>query len=253
MKESEHTCAQRRVAGGAAMTDRNYWSGFSAGAVVGALAGIGGILVFKNASANKFGRVIRLEKSVQVGRSVDEVYQAWSHFDRLPQLISFVQDVRVFGERSHWSVAIDGKTFEWDAEVVQRIPNESIGWKSVSGPKHTGRIHFSSIGAQTMVHVTMNYAPPLGRLGGLVPVHEYLESYIEQGLREFKYALEGTGTESIHGQATGTYGSDPAAAGSTLPGSPTGGAPGSKGPVGTPGEHAAPGTVDYTRPPKGTY
>lgn len=233
------------------MRDRNYWSVFSAGALVGALAGVGGMMAFKNASSNRSGRVIRLEKSVQVGRSVGDVYRAWSHFDRLPQFISFVKDVRVFGDRSHWSVNINGKSFDWDAEVVQRIPNESIGWKSVTGPKHTGRIHFSSIGDQAMVHVTMNYAPPLGRLGGMVPVEDSLESYIEQGLREFKYSMEGTGTESIHGQATGTYGSDPAAAGSTLPGSPSG--PGSKGPIGTPGEHAAPGTVDYSRPPKGTY
>jgi uncharacterized membrane protein len=109
-------------------------------------------------------------------------------FERLPQMIDFIRKVERFGNRSRWSVNIDGKDFQWDAQITQLVPGQSIGWKSVNGPQHTGRITFSPLGQQTLVHVTMNYAPPLA--GALLPIDQHLEDWIERGLRQFKSAVE---------------------------------------------------------------
>ena len=83
---------------------------------------------------------------------------------------------------------------EWDARIEQLIPNEAIGWKSVNGPKHTGRITFSPIGNDTLVQVTMNYAPPLRLfLPFVAPMTGRIEGVIERVLRDFKASAEGRG------------------------------------------------------------
>ena len=169
------------------MRQADFWSGFAAGAAVGALAGIGGVLAFKRASSGTDKHIIRLEKSINIGRPVSWVFNTWMNFEQLPQLISFIQKVERFGAQSRWWINLDGREFQWDSQVTQVVPMQSIGWKSVSGPKHTGRINFAPLGEQTLVHVTMNYAPPLG---SMLPLDQHLEKWIERGLREFKSALE---------------------------------------------------------------
>ena len=94
------------------------------------------------------------------------VFHAWSDFENFPRLVRLVEDVRVNGKRSHWKVRLNGRTLEWDAELTQNIPNQALGWKSLNGPKHTGRINFSPLGRDTVVHVVMNYGPPGGELAG---------------------------------------------------------------------------------------
>jgi uncharacterized membrane protein len=180
------------------MRREDFLSGFAAGAALGTLAGIGGVLAFKRFSTDLDRHIVRLEKSINIGRPPEVVFEAWSNFERLPRFISFVKQVQRFGNHTRWLVNKDGREFVWDAGISQIVPNQSIGWKSLSGPKHTGRITFAPLGDQTVVHVTMNYAPPLGELGSMLPIEQILQEWIERGLREFKAALEGgdkAGTE----------------------------------------------------------
>ena len=207
---------------GADMSREDFWTGFAVGASVGAVAGLAGLRVFQRRNQEVDSHVLRLEKSINIGRPVRAVFSAWSNFERLPLWISFVRRVERFGTHTRWLVIIDGREFEWDAQITQVVENESIGWKSLSGPRQTGRITFSPLNGQTVVHVVMNYAPPLGGFGSLLPIDEHLESWIDRGLREFKSALEReayqhTGTESA---------------------------------TGVPGERQAPGTLRSTRPAK---
>src|SRR5206468_8435849 len=60
-------------------------------------------------------------------------------------------------------------------------------------------------GADTLVHVTMNYAPPLGRFGRLLaPVMDHLQSRIEEALRDFKRALEESPEAGSASETTGS-------------------------------------------------
>ncbi len=180
-----------------------FWSGFAGGALVGAAAGIGAWIALSTRGTSYNSRILRLERSVQIGRPVEEVFAAWSDFEQLPRWIDILQRVEASNQHSRWLVLIDGKEFSFDAETTQFIPDEAIGWKSISGPKHSGRINFAKLGNDTLVHVTMNYAPPLGRFGRLLsPITDHLESYIELALRGFKNALE-SNAEGTHGSERG--------------------------------------------------
>lgn len=233
--------------------------GWALGAAIGAGVGLAALLAsraFGRTSGQ--GRIVRLEKSVQIGRPRAEVFDAWSRLDELPRKISFVESVRESGGRSHWAVNIDGKAFEWDAETTQDIEGQAIGWKSLSGPKHTGRINFAELGNDTLVHVVINYQPPMG-LGTLfTPAGARLERYIEQALRDFKSSLERKGQEQYSEQqqfteqrATGTYGGY--ASGTSGSGSGTTGEDRGTQTSRFGGSIDETNPVDYTRPPDKPY
>jgi hypothetical protein len=156
----------------------------------------------------------------------------------------------------------------WEAEITQRIENEAIGWKSVSGPKHTGRIDFSPLGDDTIVHVAMNYAPPMqmGRL--FSPIWGRLEHYIDEALRDFKATLEGKGQEGrdfqrrsagrVAGGATGTSAMNQQRAtgtfGATTPGGAGASTPEDLNRSTQTGRFGGPEqTVEYNRPPEAKY
>jgi len=251
------------------MARDSFWSGFGTGILTGAAAGSAAFLLASGRASSYNSRILRLERSIQIGRPMKEVFAAWSRFEELPKRISALRRVDIFGDRSTWIVEIDGRPFEFEAVISQLVPNQAIGWKSVSGPKHSGRINFARLGNDTLVHVTMNYAPPLGRFGRLLaPLTDHLESQIEEALRDFKRSVEGTanadanresrsasdiavdrwggGAPAIAGwddvtarRATGTEGIDAI----NPPESP-----GSRVEEG--GRVRNPGAVDYTRPPK---
>jgi len=222
------------------MEKQDFWGGFA----FGVAAGVAGLWAAGMVGRGATSRIIRLEKTVQIGRPIAEVFDAWSDHARLPQLSEMIRNVKSVGNRQHWEVEIEGRPFEWEAEVTQLIPNEAIGWKSVSGPKHSGRISFGKLGDDTLVHVQMNCAPPTRLLRPLLsPMSGRIEGYIEQALREFKASLEGqTGSgegrrpasERMSGQATGTYGPGP----ETI-------SPNANAKFGTPQV-----PVEYTRPPE---
>lgn len=227
------------------MSQRDFWGGFGAGAAAGMFAGIGAALTWRALrSGNQDSDVLRLEKTVQIGRPVHEVFRAWSELENLPEYIGMVKRVRPFGRRSQWAVEINGRTFQWDAELIQVVPNQALGWRSASGPQHTGRINFAPLGDNTLVHVQMNYAPPLGAFGrALLETFDRVDQYVEQALRDFKAALEGKGQE----RATGTFGA----------GSPGGGRPVEAGVTTPPSAGAQTSrfgnqqeTVEFTRPPE---
>jgi uncharacterized membrane protein len=179
------------------MGRQSFWSGFAMGAALGTLAGVSGMLVLRRSISGTHHHILRLEKSINIGRPAHTVFDAWCDFERIPQLINWVENVERFGRRSRWTVNIDGRHFRWDARITQVVPGQSIGWKSVSGPRHTGRISFAPLGNQTLVHVTMNYAPPLGEFSSMLPIDQHLEDWIERGLREFKAALESRGQREV--------------------------------------------------------
>jgi uncharacterized membrane protein len=216
------------------MIRNSFWKGFVAGAATGTAAGLGAMFGWQALSSARNSRIIRIEESLQIGRPVDDVFATWSNFGNLPNISPMIRSVETFGGRSHWVMSIYGKHVEWDAELVQKIPNQSLGWKSVSGPKHSGRINFSPLGNDTLVHVIMNYAPPLRIFSRAAePLREPLEAHVKRVLRDLKAALEHAGTHPANATATGTFGIDPQTSGHT--------------------QHSrfgGPGTGEYTRPPE---
>jgi len=190
--------------------NKMFWTGIAAGTA----ATLGGAWLLGLSGRSGRSRIIRLEKSVQIGRSLQDVFENWCDLESLPRFTSLLRSVRRSGDRSHWVAEVAGRPIEWEAEILQVIPNQSIGWKTVKGAQHTGRVTFAPVGDQTLIHVQMNYAPRPWVLRPLLsPITGQIEGFIEQVLRDVKAALEsgkGNFARRVEAfeptQATGTYG-----------------------------------------------
>jgi uncharacterized membrane protein len=192
------------------MSGRSFWRGLAAGAA-GTAVGFWACGLLASP-----GRMVRVERSIQIGRPSLEVFSAFARVERIPQLIHSVVNVVSCEDVSVWIAEFNGRHFQWDVEIVQVVPKQVIGWTSFRGPRHSGRISFFAMGDDTLVHVAMNYMPRLGfpRIFNL-PVN--LGDAVEAALRDCKLTLESTRSrwaivppletyEALRDQATGTYG-----------------------------------------------
>lgn len=140
----------------------------------------------------------RAEKSIRVNAPADRVYQFWRRFENFPSFMEHVEGVRAVGgndRMSHWKIKGPfGKTVEFDAELVTDEPGKQIGWNSRGGEMETsGAVTFTDLGADTEVHVVMQwYDPPGGAVGEAVSrMFSDPEKMLEEDLQRFKDIVEG--------------------------------------------------------------
>lgn len=139
---------------------------------------------------------IRVDESVTVQRSPQEVYLFWRQLQNLPTFLSHVERVDVDGNRSHWVVkGPAGRKLEWDAEIINDIEGRLLAWRSLPGAQvdNAGSIHFDADGLNaTRLRVVLQYNPPAGIAGALVArmFGEEPSQQIRQDLLDLKQTLE---------------------------------------------------------------
>jgi uncharacterized membrane protein len=145
-----------------------------------------------------YGKGIRVEESVIVGAPPSTVFRYWRNFENLPKFMSHLQSVEVLDNvRSHWSTkGPAGTNVEWEAEVINEVPNELIGWRSVDGStvNHAGSVHFTATDRGTEVRVIMRYDPPAHSVGARIArlLGEDPAKQVRDDLQQFKSLLERT-------------------------------------------------------------
>ena len=113
--------------------------------------------------------VIHLRESIRLERPVEEVFRYWRQLENLPRFMRHVEQVsETAAGMSHWVAPRTGRLrVEWDAEIINEVPNRLIGWRSVPGSDLTsaGSVQFAKArnGQSTQITVHMQYAPPAGR------------------------------------------------------------------------------------------
>jgi uncharacterized membrane protein len=159
----------------------------------------------------KGGSGVKVEKTMTINRSPEELYRFWRNFENLPRIMSHLESVRVTGEgKSHWvAKAPAGTTVEWDAEVYNEKENELIAWRSLEGADvdNAGSVRFQAApgGRGTEVRVVVKYDPPAGKLGAAIAklFGEEPEQQIREDLRRFKQFMETGEMATTEGQSSG--------------------------------------------------
>jgi uncharacterized membrane protein len=139
-----------------------------------------------------------VHESVRLERPVAEVYSFWRRFENLPRFMDHLHQVTETGDgRSHWSArGPAGVLVEWDAEIINEVENQVIGWRSLPGGDVTvaGSVNFDTVraGQSTQLTVRLRYAPPAGRVGAFVSMLAGREpsQTIREDLRRLKQILE---------------------------------------------------------------
>jgi uncharacterized membrane protein len=156
-------------------------------------------------------RGVDVEVATTINRPGAELYSFWRNLENLPRFMTHVVSVRIIDDRrSHWVVrAPRGRTVEWDAEIINDVPNELIGWRTLHGADviSAGSVRFtqSGVGRGTHVHVHLQYSPPAGRIGSTIAWmlgHEPSQT-IQEDLRRFKQLLEAGEAATTQGQPRG--------------------------------------------------
>jgi uncharacterized membrane protein len=148
--------------------------------------------------------------SALVQRSAQELYQQWRNLESVPQWQEFITDVVQTGEKtSHWVMQTDGKTVEWDSEILSDEPGKRIAWRSIGGDiQNAGEVIFEAApgGRGTMVTLLQE----LGQ-GKLKTAVETLASRnpkqaVIENLRHFKAFAETGEIPRTEGQPHGPRG-----------------------------------------------
>jgi uncharacterized membrane protein len=141
---------------------------------------------------------MQARSAVTIRHPVEVVYGFWRDFANLPSFMNHLASVEPSGDgRSHWTASAPaGTTVDWEAEIVEDIPNRRIAWSSVEGSKvgSSGSVTFTPApGARgTEVRVELTYDPPGGALGKVVAklFGEEPQQQVSDDLRRLKQVLE---------------------------------------------------------------
>jgi len=149
----------------------------------------------------KHGAGIKVEKSVTINRPSEELFGFWRNFENLPRFMNHLESVRAIDShpsgRSRWMARLPaGLSVEWDAEIINEAPDELIAWRSLEGAQipNAGSVRFEKApdGRGVEVKVSLEYAPPAGKLGAFIAklFGEDPERQVEEDLRRFKQLME---------------------------------------------------------------
>jgi uncharacterized membrane protein len=102
-----------------------------------------------------------IEKTIEVEAPLKKVYNQWTQFEEFPQFMEGIQQVtQIDDQHLHWVAKIAGKKKEWDAEILEQVPDQRIAWRSTTGAANAGIVHFRPKDHNhTMVTLQLNYEP----------------------------------------------------------------------------------------------
>jgi uncharacterized membrane protein len=141
---------------------------------------------------------VRVDEDMPIHKAPEELYRFWRNLENLPRFMEHLESVRVIDDRlSHWvAKGPAGFNVEWDAEIVNDIENELIGWRSLKGSQvdNGGSVRFEPMGdgRGTILKVSLQYNPPAGFVGARIArmFGDAPERTIAADLRRFKELME---------------------------------------------------------------
>ena len=162
----------------------------------------------------------KVEKSIQVDVPVSTAYGQWTQFEDFPHFMGGVKEVRQLDDRRlHWVAEIAGVRREWEASVLEQVPDQKVAWAATSGATNAGAVRFEPAGAaSTIVHLTLEYEPEgvVEQAGDKLGI---VERQVKSDLERFKSLIEDQGYASgawrgsiNQGVGVGTPGVEAAAA-----------------------------------------
>ena len=154
---------------------------------------------------------VKCKRTVTIQRSAQDLYTYWSQLENLPLFMRHLVSVKGNADGiSHWvAKGPAGKNVEWDARVINAVPNELLAWESLpdSQIKNAGSIHFHPAppGRGTEVTVQLSYVPPAGAVGKMVATFfgEEPNMQIADDLIRFQALAETGEIPTTKGQASG--------------------------------------------------
>jgi uncharacterized membrane protein len=142
-------------------------------------------------------RGVHIREAVTINAPAEDIYRFWRQLDRLPEVMPHLEKVEQLDtKRSRWTAkAFDQVPVSWNAEIINEMPFETIGWQTLPGQaiQNAGSVTFKPVPeGGTEVRVHLQYAAPggkaaswLARMAGEDPAQ-----LTRDGLLALKHRLE---------------------------------------------------------------
>jgi uncharacterized membrane protein len=155
-----------------------------------------------------------VQKYCEVDVPVRVAYDQWTQFESFPQFMEGVDTVQQLGDTmTHWRTSIGGVSREFDAQIIEQVPDQRIVWRSTGGEvDQAGTVTFEPLGAgRTRVGLMMDFEPQgmTEKIGDSLGI---IERRVDGDLQRFKEYIESRGMESgggrgeVHGGQSETPG-----------------------------------------------
>ncbi|MFJ8148812.1 SRPBCC family protein [Streptomyces sp. NPDC096048] len=139
-----------------------------------------------------------VKETVEVDVPVHTAYNQWTQFEKFPQFMEGVEEVRQLDERrSRWTTNVSGVKREFDTEIVDQLPDERIAWRTTTGDTdQKGMVRFQRLDdTHTRVELVMDVEPTgvAEKTGDMLGV---IDRRVKGDMQRFKAYIEGRGGES---------------------------------------------------------
>jgi len=139
----------------------------------------------------------QVEKSILVNVPVSVAYNQWTQFEEFPHFMGGVKKVtQLTDDRLQWVAEIAGIKRQWEAKILEQVPDHKVAWAATEGATNAGAVTFTDVGGgQTQVHLSLEYEPEgvVEKIGDKLNV---VENQAEGDLDRFKAFIEAEGYAS---------------------------------------------------------
>ena len=138
-----------------------------------------------------------VKETIQVDVPVSTAYNQWTQFQEFPNFMDGVESVEQIDDTHlRWAAEVGGERREWQAEIVEQVPDEKIAWRAVDANGPNGIVAFEPLGEdKTLVTVEMSYEPEglKESLGAKIGMDT---RQVQEDLERFKQLVEALGQET---------------------------------------------------------
>lgn len=131
-----------------------------------------------------------IDTSIEVNAPLDRVSTFWTNFERFPQFMENVEEVRRTGPNAtHWVANIAGNRLEWDATT--NVSEREVSWAATGNTGHSGRVTFDPVAqGRTRVNVHIDYTLPSKLQETLAETFRIDERAVNEDLKNFQREVE---------------------------------------------------------------
>ena len=139
----------------------------------------------------------KVRKSVEVQVPLQTAYNQWTQFEEFPHFMDGVAEVRQLDATMlQWVAVIGGVKREWQAKILEQVPDQKIAWAATEGTTNAGAVYFASASPTwTTVTFELEYEPE-GVIETVADKTGLVERRAEKDLENFKAFIEDEGYAS---------------------------------------------------------
>jgi ribosome-associated toxin RatA of RatAB toxin-antitoxin module len=133
----------------------------------------------------------KVHKRILVNVPTATAYNQWTQFEDFPQFMGGVQSVtQLSDDRLQWVAEIAGVKRQWEARILEQVPDRKIAWAATEGATNAGTVLFEDVGGgQTSITLELEYEPEglVEKAGDMLNI---VEKQAEGDLERFKAFIE---------------------------------------------------------------